>query len=63
MTPRDTAPARRRHPEWRGERDAMLVRVPVPLAEQLRVEAARRRPALSDTTAELIQTALVRGGA
>lgn len=41
----------------------MLVRVPVPLAEQLRVEAARRRPALSDTTAELIQTALVRGGA
>ena len=58
MTPHDTAPVRRRHPEWRGERDAM----PMPVAGQLRVEAASRRFMLSNTAAELIQTALVREG-
>jgi hypothetical protein len=41
----------------------MLVRVPAPLTKLLRVEAARRRLALSDTAAELVQTALVRDGA
>lgn len=37
--------------------------VPVPLAEQRRVEAASRRLVLSYTAAELIQSALVRDGA
>jgi len=63
MTPPGPTPVRPRRPQWRGERNAVLVRMPVPLAEQLRAEATSRRLSLSDTAAELIRAALVRGSA
>lgn len=54
MTPAapDLAPTRR--PQWRGERQAVLIRLPAALAEQLRAEAGRTSRSLSDTAASLI---------
>lgn len=49
---------RRRRPQWRGERSAVLVRLPVPLAEELRAEAAEQGRSLSDTAAALIRAGI-----
>jgi hypothetical protein len=47
---------RRRH--WRGERKAVLVRVPVALADQLAHEAATRGTSVSDCAASILASAL-----
>jgi len=48
----------RRRPQWRGERQAVLVRLPAGLAEQLRAEARRNSQSLSDTAASLIASGM-----
>lgn len=62
VTHSDPVSTRSRRPQWRGERDAVLVRMPTPLGEQLRAEAARRRMSLSDFAAELIRYSLFQVG-
>ncbi len=62
MTPVNTDARPARRPQWRGERQALLVRVPAGLAEQLRAEAGRSRRSLSDTAAALIEAGLAHGG-
>ena len=57
----DRQPMRR--PQWRGERQAVLVRLPASLAEQLREEAGRSSRSLSDTAASLIAAGMTRAGA
>lgn len=47
-----------RRPQWRGERQAVLVRLPAALAEQLRAEAGRGSRSLPDTAASLIAAGL-----
>lgn len=44
------------------ERQAVLVRLPTALAEQLRAEGARSRRWLSDTAAALIRDGMAGGG-
>jgi hypothetical protein len=44
----------RRRPQWRGERRAVLVRMPVETADRLTAEAQRRARSVSDHAAELI---------
>lgn len=58
----DPVPARSGRPQWHGERDAVLVRMPMFLPEHLRAEAARRRISLTDAAAELIRRSLIRTG-
>lgn len=48
-----TMPVKRR-PQWRGERRAVLVRLPVTVADRLRDEAARAQQSVSDTAAQII---------
>lgn len=43
-----------RRPQWRGERRAVLVRMPVETADWLTAEAQRRDRSVSDHAAELI---------
>lgn len=54
MPPTADLAARKRRPQRRGERQAVLVRLPADVAEKLRAEAGRSRRSLSDTAAELI---------
>ena len=49
---------RERRPQWRGERQAVLVRLPVPLALRLRDEAARTQKSLSETVVGLISAGI-----
>jgi len=63
-TPRQTTTARtRRRPQWRGERQAVLVRLPAELVGQLRAEAGRSSRSLSDTAAFLIAAGMTGTGA
>lgn len=62
MTPADIDAQPARRPQWRGERQALLVRVPAGVAEQLRAEAGRSRRSLSDTAAALLEAGLGSGG-
>jgi hypothetical protein len=54
MTTGDAHVQPRRRPQWRGERQAVLVRLPAALGDQLRAEAVRSSRSLSDTAASLI---------
>jgi hypothetical protein len=54
MTPAQTEASPRRRPQWRGEREAILVRLPAELAGSLRREAQRRQQSVSDTAAGFI---------
>ncbi len=47
---RDTA----RRPQWRGERRAVLVRLPIAVADELQDRARAHGQSLSDAAAELI---------
>jgi hypothetical protein len=61
MPPTDRdAPAAKRRPQWRGERQAVLVRLPADIAQKLRTEASRSSRSLSDTAAELIAAGVTR---
>lgn len=51
-----------RRPQWRGERKAVLVRMPVEVAEELANAAAREHRSISDYVAGLVTDA-VAGGA
>jgi len=62
MTPADPVPATRRR-QWRGERQAVLVRLPTALADQLRAEAGRSSRSLSDTAASLIAAGMTANNA
>jgi hypothetical protein len=48
----------RRRPQWRGERKAVLVRMPVALAEDLARSAELERQSVSEYAAALLQEAL-----
>lgn len=50
----DPAARTPRRPQWRGERQAVLVRLPVAVAEQLRAEAGRSNRSVSDAAASFI---------
>lgn len=50
----------RRRPQWRGERKAVLVRMPVALAEDLARSAARERRSVSEHVTTLL-TQVMRG--
>jgi hypothetical protein len=50
-----------RRPQWRGERQAVMVRLPVEEADRLRLAARRRGRSISDTAADLIIDGLERG--
>jgi len=63
MTPADPDLYPPRRPQWRGDRQAVLVRLPAVVAEQLRAEAGRSSRSLSDTAASLIAAGMTRGGA
>ncbi len=63
MTLPASSAARPRRPQWRGERQAVLVRLPAGLADQLRAEAARSRRSLSDTAGSLIAAGMAGRGA
>jgi hypothetical protein len=52
----DELPPRR--PQWRGERKAVLVRMPVDVADQLAWEARTARRSVSDQAADLITRGL-----
>lgn len=47
-----------RRPQWRGERQAVLVRLSCSLAHQLRNEAARQGLSVSETAAMMIGQSL-----
>ena len=49
---------RRRRPEYRGERRAVLVRLPVEVAAELKAAAGSRGSSVSDTAAALIASGL-----
>lgn len=51
----------RRRPQWRGERRAVLVRMPVEAADRLAAAAQRRDRSVSDHAAELIVRGLDEG--
>jgi len=53
-------PDRKRRAHWRGERKAVLVRVPVEVAAQLEAVAGRERRSVSEQAAVLLADALVR---
>lgn len=55
-------PSARRRPQWRGERRAVLVRLPVPVADRLVQHAAAEESSLSETAAELIARGLSKNG-
>lgn len=48
----------RRRPQWRGERKAVLVRMPVKLAEDLLRSAALEQRSVSEHAAGLLREAL-----
>jgi hypothetical protein len=50
----------RRRPQWRGERKAVLVRMPVGLAEDLVRSAEQQRRSVSEHATALLQAALGR---
>ena len=52
--------SRRRRPQWRGERKAVLVRMPVALAQDLATSAARERRSVSEHVTALL-TQVMRG--
>lgn len=54
------AETRKRRAHWRGERKAVLVRVPVALAADLEAAAAREHRSVSEHAAMLLATALSR---
>ena len=62
-----TAPAneqatrRPRRPEWRGDRKAVLIRVPSAIALELQEAAAQRRCSVSEHAGRLLTEALRRG--
>jgi hypothetical protein len=56
------SPSARRRPQWRGERRAVLVRLPVQVAERLVQHAATEELSLSETAAELIARGLSKEG-
>lgn len=45
---------RSRRPQWRGEREAILIRLPKQQAERLKAEAQRRGASVSDLAGGLI---------
>ncbi len=47
-----------RRPQWRGERTAVLVRVPTEVAEQLRLAASSQQRSVSEHAAEILERAL-----
>lgn len=47
-----------RRPQWRGERKAVLVRMPVEVAEELANAAAREHRSVSDYVAGLVTNAV-----
>jgi hypothetical protein len=57
MTASHTSQAPRR-PQWRGDRKAVLVRMPVDLADRLSDAARQRRVSVSEHVARLIEAAL-----
>jgi len=57
MTDYATVPPRRR-PQWRGERRAVMVRLPVSVAERLAAAAAASNLSLSETATQLIADGL-----
>jgi hypothetical protein len=58
MTYSDIAPSPRRRPQWRGNRKAVLVRMPVDLAQRLSCEAEMRQRSVSEHASELLAAAL-----
>lgn len=52
------APSARRRPQWRGDRRAVPVRLPVPVAQRLVRQAATAELSLSETEAKLIARGL-----
>jgi hypothetical protein len=50
--------ARKRRPQWRGERKAVLVRLPVATAVDLAKVAEAQRRSVSDVATELLTRAL-----
>ena len=62
-----TAPERKspehRRPQWRGDRKAVLVRLPALEAERLRDAASRSGRSVSDTAASLIADGIARHSA
>lgn len=53
-----TPPPARRRPQWRGERQALLVRLPVRHGLDVRQRAANGGRSVSDVVAELLLLAL-----
>jgi hypothetical protein len=47
-----------RRPQWRGERKAILIRVPLPMAEELTAVAQASSESISDTAGRMLSTAL-----
>lgn len=52
-----------RRPQWRGDRKAVLVRMPVGLAEKLRQAADAQQQSVSEHAAALLAAALGRRSA
>jgi hypothetical protein len=63
MTTSNTAESRRRRPQWRGDRKAILVRMPVALAHRLTREAEERQRSVSEHATDLLAAALDPDGA
>ncbi|MUM21665.1 hypothetical protein FZI91_08090 [Mycobacterium sp. CBMA271] len=53
-----TKGSRRRRPQWRGERKAILIRVPLSVANQLSAAAEASSESISDTVGRLITAGL-----
>jgi hypothetical protein len=53
-----TSQTERRRPQWRGDRKAVLVRMPVHLAHRLSSEAQKRQLSVSQHATELLAAAL-----
>lgn len=53
----------RRRADWRGERRAVLVRLPVEVAEALQVDAVEAEHSVSEHAALLLARALEQGAA
>lgn len=49
---------KRRRPQWRGDRRAILVRLPVEEANRLCAEATRQGASVSDLAGKLIRSGL-----
>ncbi|TGD87422.1 hypothetical protein BayCH28_13695 [Mycolicibacterium sp. CH28] len=52
----------RRRPQWRGERKAILIRVPLPVADELTAVAQESSESVSDVAGRLISAALAARG-